>query len=72
MPLRSRPSRPLTIATLVVVAIGTVLPATPLAPLPGFTLLPLRYLIFVAGATLTYLAMVEIAKRRFAKRNRAR
>jgi P-type Mg2+ transporter len=40
--LRSRPSRPLAITTLVIVAIGAVLPVTPLAPILGFTVPPVR------------------------------
>jgi Mg2+-importing ATPase len=42
-PFRSRPSLALTVTTLVIVAIGAVLPATPLAAVLGFTRLPPAY-----------------------------
>lgn len=63
-PLRSRPSRALTATTLLMVALGTALPFTPLARPLGFTALPPLYFVFLAFATLTYLLLVEIAKRR--------
>jgi P-type Mg2+ transporter len=63
-PLRSRPSRALTITTLLTVVIGTALPYTPLARPLGFTPLPPIYFAFLAAATVTYLFLVEIAKRR--------
>ena len=63
-PWRSRPSAALTATVLSIVAVGLLLPYTPLdAPL-GFTLLPGSYYAFLAGATATYLLLVEIAKRR--------
>jgi P-type Mg2+ transporter len=62
-PLRSRPSRALTATTLLTVAIGTALPFTPLARPLGFTPLPPMYFAFLAVATVTYLLLVEIAKR---------
>jgi Mg2+-importing ATPase len=62
-PFASRPSRALTATTLSIVAIGLVLPATPLGPRLGFTLLPLGYLALVGGITATYLALVEVVKR---------
>ncbi len=67
-PLRSRPSLPLASTVLVVVALGLVLPFTPLAGVLGFTPLPLAYLLFLAAATATYLLMVEFAKRRIMRR----
>ncbi len=66
-PLRSRPSRPLTITTLVIVAIGAVLPATPLAPLLGFTVPPARYFVLLLGAVMVYLLLVEVAKRQLVR-----
>jgi P-type Mg2+ transporter len=62
-PLVSRPSAALTATTLAIVAIGLVLPATPLAPLLGFTIPPLSYFAFLVLATTTYLILVEIVKR---------
>lgn len=63
-PLRSRPSRPLTITTLVIVAIGILLPYTPLAGPLGFIPLPGLYFLLLAGMTITYLTLVELVKRR--------
>jgi Mg2+-importing ATPase len=62
-PLRSRPSGALTITTLAIVAIGMVLPYTPLARDLGFTPLPAMYFGFLAIAAILYLGMVEVAKR---------
>jgi P-type Mg2+ transporter len=62
-PLRSRPSRPLTITTIVIVVIGTLLPYTPLAGPLGFTPLPAIYYLFLLGTIVTYLLLVEVGKR---------
>jgi Mg2+-importing ATPase len=62
-PFRSRPSPALTATTLGIVLIGIVLPFTPVGKDLGFTPLPAVYFLFLAGATLTYLLLVEIAKR---------
>jgi len=67
-PFRSRPSRSLTVTTLAIVAIGAVLPATPLAGFLGFTRLPVAYFAFLVPATLTYLVSVEVAKRQLVRR----
>jgi len=64
-PLKSRPSRWLTLNTLAVVVIGLVLPWSPLAGLLGFTPLPLPFFLFLGLSTITYLVLVEIAKRKF-------
>jgi Mg2+-importing ATPase len=64
VPWRSRPSRALTATTLGIVAIGVLLPFSPLARVLGFTPLPPDYFAFLAAATFTYLALVEFAKRR--------
>jgi Mg2+-importing ATPase len=62
-PLVSRPSAALAATTVAVVAVGVTLPATPLAPLLGFVVPPPSYFVFLAAATLTYLALVEMVKR---------
>jgi P-type Mg2+ transporter len=67
-PLRSRPSLPLAITTLTVVALGIILPYTPLAVDLGFTPLPGLYFLFLAGMTITYLLLVELVKRRLMRR----
>ena len=69
-PLRSRPSRPLTITTLVIVAIGTVLPATPLAGILGFTMPPARYFVLLFAAVVVYLLLVQAAKQQLVRRLR--
>jgi Mg2+-importing ATPase len=63
-PLMSRPSRALAATTTAIVVIGLALPATPLAPLLGFMVPPFPYFGFLVVATLTYLALVEVVKRR--------
>jgi Mg2+-importing ATPase len=62
-PLVSRPSAALTMTTLAVVIVGLALPATPLAQLLGFTVLPPSYFAFLVAATLMYLILVEVVKR---------
>jgi Mg2+-importing ATPase len=66
-PFRSRPSRALTATALLAVAVGVALPMTPLAGVLGFTPLPVSYLIFVLAATVVYLGLVNVAKRRLVK-----
>ncbi|MBA2679583.1 MAG: magnesium-translocating P-type ATPase [Ktedonobacteraceae bacterium] len=68
-PLRSRPSLPLTLTTLLIVALGFVLPYTPLAGPLGFTPLPALYFLFLAGMIVSYLLLVEVVKRRLMKRD---
>ena len=67
-PLRSRPSLPLTITTLLIVALGILLPYTPLAHPLGFVPLPPLYFLFLAGMTVIYLFLVELVKRRLMRR----
>ena len=62
-PLRSRPSLPLTVTVLLIVAFGMLLPFTPLAAPLGFTPLPALYFLFLAGMIVTYLLLVEVVKR---------
>ena len=67
-PLRSRPSLPLTVTTLLVVLVSLVLPFTSLAHLLGFTPLPPMFFLFLIGVVSTYLGLVELAKRRLMRR----
>lgn len=67
-PLRSRPSRPLMITVLLVVAIGILLPYTPLAVPLGFTPLPGLYFLFLIAMTVTYMLFVELVKRPLMRR----
>ena len=63
-PLRSRPSLPLAVTTIAIVVIGVLLPFSPLAGILAFTPLPVSYFTFLAISTITYLLLVELAKRR--------
>ncbi|MET0852942.1 MAG: magnesium-translocating P-type ATPase [Candidatus Rokuibacteriota bacterium] len=63
-PFRSRPSAALVATTALVVAAALVLPVSPLAGSLGFVPLPWAYFAFLAGATVTYLMVVELVKRR--------
>lgn len=65
-PLRSRPSRGLAFAAVGVVLVGAILPYSPLAANLGFVPLPAGFFAFLLGATLTYLLLVQWAKRRVA------
>jgi P-type Mg2+ transporter len=67
-PWQSRPSASLATTVMVVVVLGAVLPATPIAGVLGFVPLPLTYFVFVAVATVLYLALVEIVKLALVKR----
>jgi Mg2+-importing ATPase len=49
----------------VIVAVGVLLPVSPLAGLLGFTRLPLPFVLFLIVSTLTYLLLVEAGKRLF-------
>jgi P-type Mg2+ transporter len=63
-PLKSRPSVPLTITTLVIVLLGLLLPYTALAGPLGFVPLPHVFLLFLLAATSSYLVLVQVVKRR--------
>jgi P-type Mg2+ transporter len=67
-PLRSRPSLPLAVTTVLVVLIGVILPFTPLAPTLGLVPLPGAYFVFLGGVTMTYLVLVELVKRRLMRK----
>jgi Mg2+-importing ATPase len=71
-PLKSRPSLPLAVTMIGVVAIGALLPFTPLGEAVGFTPFPAAYLFFLVGATGTYLLCVEAVKRHLMRRPRGR
>ena len=62
---RSRPSMPLTLATLAVVAAAVALPYTPLGRVLGFVSLPPIFLAFMALIVAAYLGSAEILKRSF-------
>jgi len=68
-PLKSRPSRPLLMSVLAVVAVATVLPYTPLGILLRFTPLPVSLLGAIAILALTYLVLVQAVKSWFYRRH---
>ena len=61
----SRPSTPLTVATLICVTIGVLLPFSPLAHVLGFVPLPAGFLAALAVMIVIYLVLVELGKLRF-------
>ena len=69
-PLHSRPSPALAATCLGAVAIGIFLPFSPLAAVLGFTRLPAAFFIFLACATVVYLPLVELVKRRILHKSR--
>jgi Mg2+-importing ATPase len=68
-PFKSRPSTPLLIAVLSVVAIATLLPFTPVGTLLGFVPLPLPLLVLIGILAVTYLAMVQCVKSWFYRKH---
>jgi P-type Mg2+ transporter len=68
---RSRPSRPLTVSTLLCVTVGVLLPFSPVAHTLGFTSLPAGLLLALAALVPTYLLLLEVGKRRFYRMHRA-
>ena len=62
---RSRPSVAIFSAALAVVALGALLPATPLARSLGFSPLPGGFFLALAAMIVTYLALAEVCKRWF-------
>jgi len=62
---KSRPSKYLSTATLLVVIVTLILPFTPLAPLFGFGQLPISFLLIVGIITTLYLIAAEITKTLF-------
>jgi len=65
---RSQPSRPLLITTVACVAVAIAVPYSPLAPLLGFEALPVTFFLGLTGMVVTYLMIVELAKRSFFRR----
>ena len=68
-PLKSRPSWPLLIGVLAVVAIAFVLPYTPVGSLLRFSPLPLSLLATIAFLAMTYLLLVQVVKSWFYRRH---
>jgi Mg2+-importing ATPase len=66
--LRSRPSLGLLLASASVVVIGVWLPYSPVSGILGFQPLPAPFFLALVGMVVTYLVMVEIAKKWFFSR----
>ncbi len=60
--LQSRASWPLTMTTLLVIAVGIALPYSPLAPTLGFTPLPLLYWPIITVTMIAYLSLTQVVK----------
>ena len=68
-PLRSRPSRTLTIAVLTVVLVGFALPYTPVGTLLGFVPMPWQLIAIIVFFAATYLGLVQLVKTWFYRRH---
>jgi Mg2+-importing ATPase len=62
---KSRPSKYLLAATLLVVLVTVVFPSTPLGRVFGFGQLPLRFALLIGMIILAYIVTAEVAKRVF-------
>jgi Mg2+-importing ATPase len=67
-PWTNRPSVPLTVTTLTVVAIAMMLPWAAVAGPLGLAPMPLAYFAFLIAAVSTYLVIVEVVKQRVIRR----
>jgi Mg2+-importing ATPase len=65
---KSRPSKWLTLTTLLSVTVGILIPYTPIGTFFGFEPLKVIYLAAIMGLVILYLVMVENVKRWFFQR----
>ena len=68
---RSRPSVPLLLAALAVVAVGAVLPASPFGAMLGFQPLPGLFFLALVLMVVAYLLLIELGKYWFYRSSRA-
>jgi Mg2+-importing ATPase len=68
LPWKSRPSTALIASVVGAVLVAIALPYSPLAPTLGFVAPPPTFYAFLVVAVATYLALVEVVKRRFYRR----
>jgi Mg2+-importing ATPase len=61
---QSKPSLPLVISVCTILALAIILPFSPAADLFGFVPLPMGYFIFLVAATLAYLSLMEVLKKK--------
>jgi Mg2+-importing ATPase len=66
--LRSRPSRPMLAATVLILALAIALPFTALGRIFGFVAVPALFLVLMGAIVLLYVAFAEVAKRLFFRR----
>ncbi|MFA5339777.1 MAG: magnesium-translocating P-type ATPase [Candidatus Omnitrophota bacterium] len=66
--IESRPSRPLVLMSLFIVAAGITIALSPLGSHFGFTALPPLYFLLLAGMILSYLLLVQAVKTLFVKK----
>jgi Mg2+-importing ATPase len=59
---RSKPSRLLTISSLTIVAVGFLIPYTPIGALFNFVAPPLEFYLALVGIIASYLVLVEVVK----------
>jgi Mg2+-importing ATPase len=59
---KSRPGTLLRLTVLGIVALGVLIPYSPLASLLGFKPLPVAFLLALVGVVLVYLGVIEVAK----------
>jgi Mg2+-importing ATPase len=67
-PLRSRPSGLLVVTVGIVLAVGMLLPFSPVAGVLGLVAVPMSFFLYLAGVVAVYMALVEIVKRRTMER----
>jgi len=65
---KSRPSRHLFMATVLVVLVTLILPFTPLGPVLGFSRLPTAFSLLIGIIIMAYIVAAEMAKRVFYRR----
>jgi Mg2+-importing ATPase len=64
-PFKSRPNRVLAATSVVVAALGAVLPFTAVGTYFGFVPLPTKFYLILAAMVVVYLLAVELAKKAF-------
>ena len=67
-PWANRPSLPLTLTTITVIAVALVLPLTPVARPLGLMPMPAAFFMFLVGVLVTYLSIVEVVKHHVIRR----
>jgi len=66
--VQSRASRPLLLTSLAIVALGALLPISPLAGVLGFTPLPPLYWAFLTAMLVAYVILTQVVKTWFVRR----